>query len=63
MLGVISMIFSKIALFIGSILPLTLPLDDNTSISIRGIILFFFIVALAIEVVVMLSNTEVRRNK
>lgn len=47
MLSVISMLITSLASFFGDILPLSIELDENVSISIRGIILFFFIILLA----------------
>ena len=60
MLGAISMLISKLATFFGSILPLSIQLDENTSISIRGIILFFFIILAAYNVYDIFSK---RRSK
>lgn len=47
MLSVIEMLITAFAEFVGDILPLTIELDDNVSISIRGIILFFFLILAA----------------
>lgn len=60
MLSVISMLINAFAGFLGDILPLSIQLDSDTSISIRGIILFFFILIVAYNLYDIFSK---RRNK
>lgn len=60
MLSVISMFFRSLGSFLASILPLSIQLDEDLFISIRGIIIFFFLILLAYNVYDIFSK---RRNK